>query len=339
MGDNRRPQKPAVQRPPLRLLTSRQMARRALFRWPLRRVPVGSVGITPDLRSRVPSAAIVLSPGWHFVRNGRLEVVAEEIDTGDWPVSTAPGADPLYWVRAICKVDDPRIAVFAGTVGEPWGIEAVFDAHGAASELLASYESLVLSRGWSIYEPELVPKGFTSGIAVAPSREFRMDNQGAILRIIVGGRQHMSADVRLRVDWETPRRRPGPSGGPPPSAERMPILRLPVGVPLSPDASGGAGEHRWYSYATAETATPVSALAEHLAGQLVEIGWTRIAGDSGEGATWSSWRLPGEGDWRGFLLVLEAFSPQERSLFLYIKSRESGDDHHSSNGLSRRSPG
>lgn len=209
-----------------------------------------------------------------------------------------------------------------GQIGRPWGIEAVFDAHGAGDELVAGYEAMVKSRGWSIYErPELRHGGFASGLAVAPSREFRVNGEGPILRIIVGGREQAPADVRVRVDWETPRRRPGPSGGPPPSAERMPVLRAPVGVPLAADASGGTGEHRGYWYATAETDMPVSALAEHLASQLVEIGWTKIAGNSDEVATWSSWRLPGDGDWGGLLLVLEAFTPRERSLFLHVEAR------------------
>lgn len=112
MGDGR-PQGSDLQHPPIRLLTSRQIARKALLRWPLRRVPVGSVGVTRDVRAAEPSAATVLPPGWHLVRNGRLAVVAAYIDTGEWPVSAAPGAEPVYWIRAICNVDDPRVAAFA----------------------------------------------------------------------------------------------------------------------------------------------------------------------------------------------------------------------------------
>jgi hypothetical protein len=111
MGDERVPHR--TQHPSLRLPTSRQIARRALFRWPVRHVPVGCVGVVPDRRSVTPLAKTVLPPGWHFVVNGRLAVVAEEIDTGEWPITTPPGAEPLYWVRAICKVDDPRVAAFA----------------------------------------------------------------------------------------------------------------------------------------------------------------------------------------------------------------------------------
>jgi hypothetical protein len=212
-----------------------------------------------------------------------------------------------------------------GQVGTPWGIEAVFDAPGGGSELLAGYETLVKSRGWSTYGTEPMPRAFTSGLAAAPSQEFRVDGEGPILRIIVGGREHMPADIRLRVDWETPRRMPSRPHRPLPSAERMPVLRLPAGVLLTPDASGGAGEHGCYWHATAETDMPVSALAAHLAGQLAEIGWTRNAGKADDVATWSSWRLPGEG-WRGLLLVLEAFAPRERSLFLQVEAGQPDDE-------------
>ncbi len=143
----------------------------------------------------------------------------------------------------------------------------------------------------------------------------------------MGGREHMPTDVRLRIDWETPRRRTGrPSGGPPPSAERVPVLRSPAGAPLSPDASGGGGEHLWYSYATAETDMPVPALAAHFDSQLVEIGWTRIAGKADDVVTWSSWRLPGEGEWHGILLVLEAFVPSQRALFLQVEGGQPDDE-------------
>jgi hypothetical protein len=111
VADDPRPKEP--RHPQLRLPTSGQVARRALFRWPLRQVPVGRVGVIPDLKSSTPSAATVLPQGWHFVRSGRLVLVAEAIDTGEWPVSNAPGADPLCWVRATCEVDNPAVAAFA----------------------------------------------------------------------------------------------------------------------------------------------------------------------------------------------------------------------------------
>lgn len=102
-----------LRHPPLQLPTRRQLAWKAQLRWPFRHVPEGFVGVVPDIRSAAPSAKAMLPPGWHFVTNGRVSLVAHQIDTGDWPVSSPPEADPLYWVRAKCKVDDPGVAAFA----------------------------------------------------------------------------------------------------------------------------------------------------------------------------------------------------------------------------------
>ncbi len=42
-----------------------------------------------------------------------------------------------------------------------------------------------------------------------------------------------------------------------------------------------------------------------------------LAGTADDVAAWSSWNLPGEGDWGGILLVLAAFKSGER--FLYVR--------------------
>jgi len=112
MSEAPEPQQPRGKHPQLRLPSPRQIARRASFRWPVRHVPIGWFGVVPDHRSIRPANA-VLPPGWHFLPNGRLAVVPAEIDTGDWPVSSAPEAEPSYWVRATCKVEDPRVAALA----------------------------------------------------------------------------------------------------------------------------------------------------------------------------------------------------------------------------------
>ncbi len=113
MGDTPEPQQPRAQHPPLRLRSPRDIRRQASFRWSVRHVPTGWFGVVPDHRSITPSAKAVLSPGWHFLPNGRLAVVPAEIDTGDWPVSSAPEAEPTYWVRASRKAEDPRVAAMA----------------------------------------------------------------------------------------------------------------------------------------------------------------------------------------------------------------------------------
>jgi hypothetical protein len=113
---------------------------------------VGSVGVTLKVRRGRPLPAAVLPPGWHFVRNGRLVLVAEAIDTGEWPVSIAAGVDPMWWVRATCEVFDPGVAALVvvdlptaivqqlrtavRTVAAGQGSLGAEQIAGAASELL-----------------------------------------------------------------------------------------------------------------------------------------------------------------------------------------------------------
>jgi hypothetical protein len=75
-----------------------------------------------------------------------------------------------------------------------------------------------------------------------------------------------------------------------------------------------------------ETDRSVAELEAHFASQLVEAGWTRVAGRADDVVGWSTWRLPGEGESRGLLLVLAVFGGQERSLTLRIEEAEPDDN-------------
>ena len=46
-------------------------------------------------------------------------------------------------------------------------------------------------------------------------------------------------------------------------------------------------------------------------------------------AAWSSWRLPGEGGWRGILLTLGAFRPDERFLYVWVAGGSSEEGGYS----------
>jgi hypothetical protein len=74
-----------------------------------------------------------------------------------------------------------------------------------------------------------------------------------------------------------------------------------------------------------ETDLPVPDLEVHFSRQLETAGWTRLAGTADDVAGWSSWRLPGEGGWGGILLVLAAFKPAERFLYVRIAAGDAGD--------------
>jgi hypothetical protein len=63
-------------------------------------------------------------------------------------------------------------------------------------------------------------------------------------------------------------------------------------------------------------------LEEHFAGQLIEAGWTRVAGSTDAAVGWSTWEVPGDGSWRGVLVVLAVFESAERFLTLRIEEQE-----------------
>ncbi|HZC76238.1 MAG TPA: hypothetical protein VE258_00735 [Ktedonobacterales bacterium] len=61
--------------------------------------------------------------------------------------------------------------------------------------------------------------------------------------------------------------------------------------------------------------------------------WSRLAGTTDDVAAWSSWHLPGQGDWGGILLILAAFKPSERFLYVRIASADAGDGGGYSTGM------
>ena len=60
-----------------------------------------------------------------------------------------------------------------------------------------------------------------------------------------------------------------------------------------------------------------------------------LAGRADDIVGWSSWQVPGEGSWRGLLLVLAAFGSDERSLTMRMEqaTTENGDGGSTSSSL------
>lgn len=86
----------------------------------------------------------------------------------------------------------------------------------------------------------------------------------------------------------------------------MPSLNPPPDVTLHPQGGGGGGG-RWRQEAIADTDLTAGASEAHFAAQLADAAWARLDGRGEDAVAWSSWQLPGEGDWRGLLLVLALF--------------------------------
>ena len=95
---------------------------------------------------------------------------------------------------------------------------------------------------------------------------------------------------------------------------KLPPLRAPAGVVMRA-SGGGGGNDRQSSEATATSKTSALDLETAFAQQLVAAGWSRIAGATSGPISLSTWKLPGDGDWRGLLLVNE-ISGETRSLLV-----------------------
>jgi hypothetical protein len=217
-------------------------------------------------------------------------------------------------------------------------LQVVLDATGNPAEALRAYEQELRDRGWEPFEdlPGPMHGGFVPGRA-SDSRILRRGGQGPVLWVAASAIDEALTDLRLRLDWQMPRnleeRRGhlmGMSG-----LNRMPRLHPPQGVALETQGGGGGGG-RWNSEARVDTDLRVAELEAHFASQLVEAGWTRISGRADDVVGWSSWHLPGEGEWRGLLLVLAAFRANERSLTLRIEETKPADGGSGGQGFSFR---
>jgi hypothetical protein len=209
--------------------------------------------------------------------------------------------------------------------GRPTLIEAVYDAEGDSRAVLARYESELTTSGWGVFQGwGGMQGGFMPGGMTGAGQWYRQGEVGPVLMVATIDRGR-ATDLRLRLDWEMirhlpeMRRHPGPVGG-----ERMPPLHAASGIPLR-GGGGGGGAGTWHSEATVETDQPVVEVESHFAGQLEQVGWVRVAGSADDVVAWSSWNLPGEGGWRGILLVLAAFGSTERFLYVRIAAADPDD--------------
>jgi len=203
--------------------------------------------------------------------------------------------------------------------GRPTLMEAVFDSEREPHEVVTAYAPELAQRGWNAFEGfGGMQGGFVPG-GMGEGRSFRRDNGGPVLMVVGRAGIGKPTDLRLRLDWEIIRHLPEMRRhGRPEGAERLPTLGPPSGILLRGGGSGGGGG-TWHSEASVETDLPVAELQSHFALQLERADWKRVGGSADDTVGWSSWQLPGEGNWTGILLVL-ATRPHERFLYVRIEA-------------------
>jgi hypothetical protein len=221
--------------------------------------------------------------------------------------------------------------------GRPTVMEAVVDAPHSFAELIAAFQSAVEAVGWTVLEPAGPMHGGFVSANVGEGRAFRRSEKGPILLIRGVSRQGMTTDVRVRLDWDaaaslsrTPLMRPD-------GAERVPSLSAPAGTRLRRQHGGGGSGH-WTAESTIETDRSVGETEAHFAEQLARAGWSRLRGSVDGTVGWSSWQLPGDGNWHGLLLVLAAFRPGELSLTVRVEQSEPSEEDWASYSVSSHSP-
>jgi len=200
-------------------------------------------------------------------------------------------------------------------------MSAVFDVPETPTVALTQYEAELTRHGWTTPEDFRPMHGGFVFSEMGEWRSYREGDRGPDLTAVVRARDGGSSEVQLRLNWDTVHRPRRSHHAMLPGAELLPRLHPPA-VAVMKDGSGGGGEGNWHSATTLRTERSVAELEEHFAGQLIEAGWTRVAGSADATVAWSTWEVPGDGGWRGVLVVLAVFESAERFLTLRIEERD-----------------
>jgi hypothetical protein len=206
--------------------------------------------------------------------------------------------------------------------GESFDI--VLDVPGDPVDVVTFYREAFSGLGWT--QPGLFAPfsgGFLPSFGPTSSAGFCQSAQGPWLNVTVYPREDAPNDTRIHVDTGNPGPCAGPPvpppPGPPPGAAVMPPLAPPPGVQVLPRGSGGE-DGSWESRAIAVTDMSVADLEAFYAAELEQAGWTRTDGDAKGPLAWSTWDVPGEGQWQGFLYMLAGPGEKQRSLYLSTTS-------------------
>jgi hypothetical protein len=197
--------------------------------------------------------------------------------------------------------------------GTPANVQVLLDAPGTTADITAFYERELATLGWKP-QPDRgpAPGGFQQS-APASSKTFCKGETTPWLSLTIFTKEKGPSDVRLSQQLLNE----GFGGGgpcsqqgfgPQPFQNRIPALRAPSDVQFRFGGGMGSGPDRQTSETNAITTRPVADLESHFAGQLAAAGWTRTGGGASGPIAWSTWKVPGDGDWTGLLFVIETGS-------------------------------
>ena len=208
--------------------------------------------------------------------------------------------------------------------------DAVLDVPGTADDVTSFYERELAKKGLTPPPtPQgMQPGGFQGTAGPAKGSMFCKGDGLPYVSLTVFARPNAANDVRVHVEpaqTSSAQQFMGSpcsqKGGPQPMipAQRLPALRAPDGVLLQ-STGASMGGPRQQSDAVATTAKGAAELESFFAQQLAAAGWTRVAGSANAPLAFSTWKVPGDGDWQGVLIVIEMPAKDRRSLMLRAES-------------------
>jgi hypothetical protein len=210
--------------------------------------------------------------------------------------------------------------------GAPASLEAVLDVPTGTNDVAGFYDRELTKLGWSLASNRgpMSQGGFQPAV-VGTYRTYCKGEQPPWYSVNIFTPSAAPIDVRVHLELTNPNVPSGISYMGPCSAQpqgiqtsglnRLPALRAPDGVILRGGMGGSSGGDRQTSEATATSKLGASDLESAFAQQLVAGGWTKVAHGADGPVAWSTWKVPGDGDWRGLLLVNET-SGDRRSLMV-----------------------
>lgn len=203
--------------------------------------------------------------------------------------------------------------------------DVVLDIPGSLADVTNGYTRALMSQGW--VPPPQVMRFPSGGFSFAQSTGFAtlcQRDSGVNLSLSAYAITNGPNDVRVRVDsanrdgcavFSAPAVQPG--------LRKLPDLSAPPGVAVEP-GGGGGGLSQYTSMGIATTRMSAADLETAFAAQLRTAGWTRLDGAATTRFAWSTWQVPGDGDYQGFLYVLTQPTPDRHSLYLQAQSATVG---------------
>lgn len=210
--------------------------------------------------------------------------------------------------------------------GAPASLDVVLDVPESTADVAGLFERELTKLGWSTApnRGQISGGGGFQPSGMSVSRMYCKGEQPPWYSVSVFQVPSAPFDVRAHIDFVNPSLAFGASYLGPCSAQqqvpmgggglnKLPVLRAPDGVLLRGGMGGSAGNDRQTSEAGATSKLSVADIESAFETQLVAAGWTRLAQNANGPVAWSTWQLPGEGNWRGLLLVNET-GADKRSL-------------------------